>query len=192
MKVVVFVLLVISLLASGQASKARSNVRDEPFNYLLAAYNYALAIKENFEYASEYYRDYLNDEVEKISVRLTDRLAIALTAATTTELGQALTSCTRTAAINIQSQLISIHREFERLLEEEADLHQVVNRNMKDVNILTTELDGLYYEFSDHLFVIYLRMNDELLPALSAEIIALIEIGEEAYQTLDQCLNQIK
>lgn len=191
MKVLVAILLV-SCLFVGGGSASKATRQQDPFNYLLAAYNYALAIKENFEYATEYYRDYLTQEVQAISDRLINRLALATESIANEELGQALTTCTRSAAIAIQSQLISVHREFEVLHAEEVTLHQVVNSNMRDVNILITELDGLYYEFSDHLFEIYLRMNDELIPALSTEIIALIEIGEQAYQTLDQCLNQIK
>lgn len=191
MKLLVSILLVGSLFIAG-GSSTKSSSRDEPFNYLMAAYNYALAIKENFEYATEYYRDYLTQEVQGISDRLTDRLALALPAATNEELGQALSSCTRTAAIMVQSQLLYVHREFENFHAVDVTLHQVVNFNMKDVNLLTTELDILYYEFSDHLFEIYLRMNDELIPALTTEIIALLDIADEAYQTLDQCLNQIK
>lgn len=162
------------------------------FNYLVAAYNYAIAIKHNFDTAGEYYGEYLSQEVEEISVRFTNRLIEALeTQSEDPEHGRAVSTCADTAAYALQNLLQPVHREFLTLNTEANKLHQAVNVKMMENDILILPMDDLYYKFTDKMLGVYMKLNDELVPKLMLEVVELVQKSATVYAAMDDCLNQI-
>lgn len=162
-------------------------------NYLISSYNYAVAIRHNFEEATEYYYSYFTEELEKISEILTERLAVAMeaTAAGDVSAGYAINACAGIATHTIQAPLSRVHDEFLVLTTEGNQLHQAINQKMMEVNMLLLPMDEFYFKFTDRMFVVYMRLNDQILPDLMTEIVNLMVAGEEASDALEMCLNQI-
>lgn len=163
-------------------------------NYLIFSYNYAVAVRHNFEEATEYYYSYFTEELQKISEILTERLAVAIDATTAEDVsaGYAINACAGIATFTIQTQLSRVHDEFLVLTTEGNQLHQAINLKMMDVNMLLLPMDEFYFKFTERMLVIYMRLNDQILPDLMTEIVQLMDVGEAAYEALDTCLNQIK
>lgn len=164
----------------------------EQYNYLIAAYNYSVAIRGNFDEATEYYGEYLSQELEKISDRITERLMVALEAQTDDPAhGRSVSTCADSAAYAIQTHLSPVHRELLFLKTEALKLHQATNQKIKEVNLLLAPMDEFYYQFTNQMLSAYTELNEEILPKLITEVIALVAAGDGIYQNMDNCLNQI-
>lgn len=159
------------------------------YNYLIAAYNYAVAIRHNFEEAEEYYSQYFAEELEKISERMMERVAVELEAHIGD--GQGIQACAGVATYSLQAQLTNVYNQFLVLNTEGNKMHQAINEKMMEVNMMELPMDDFYYNFTNRMFVVYLRLNDNILPNLMDEIVALVVLGNEVYQTLDNCLTGI-
>lgn len=189
MKCCVILLFLLPFLATFPGP---SNAQDE-FNYLVAAYDYAIAVKNNFDDAYEYYGDYLSQELERLGTKMTERLAVALeTENMSADQGRAISTCADSAAFSFQAYLVPVHREFLVLKSEGTQLNQAVNDKLKDINLFLTPFDELYYKFTDNMMVVYMHLNEELLPNLLRTVVDLVNGGEATFETMATCLDQIK
>lgn len=188
MKCVVILLFLIPFLATFPGP-----AHADDFNYLVAAYNYAIAVKTNFDDAYEYYGDYLSQEIERIGTKITERLAVALEAENmSAEQGRAMSTCADSAAFSFQALLVPVHREFLLLKSEGTQLNQAVNEKLREINIFLTPFDELYYKFTDEMMYVYLHLNEELLPNLLKVVVDLVNGGEATFETMNSCLDQIQ
>lgn len=161
------------------------------YNYLIASYNYAVAIGHNFEDAAVYYFQYLSQELEKINDRLIERVVAELDVHTgDPALGMIIPDCVGPATLSIQTQLNKVNNQMLVLIGEGNKMHQAINTKMMEVNMMLLPMDEFYFNFTNRMLLVYLRLNDDILPTLMEEIAALIEIGDAAYENLNSCLSQ--
>lgn len=186
-----FISLLFALLAIFLLTPAAT---EGEYNYLISAYNYAVAIRHNFDDATDYYLDYLSQELKKISDKITERLAVALdelTVESDPALGRGVSTCADSAAFTIQKQQSQVHNELLVLGQEGNKLHQAINEKMMETNMMLLPMEDFYYRFTDRMFITYMKLNDDILPKLMYEIVKLVEDGDEIYKTLDNCLKSI-
>lgn len=189
MKFITAILSVIIVLATFIPTPS---LAQEDFNYLLASYDYSVAIKHNFDEANLYYAEYLSQELGRISDRVTDRLLVALgTQTEDASHGRSISTCADSAAYSIQTLLTPVHTEMLSLNTNGNKLHQAIYPKLMEVNILQNPMDEFYYEFTNDMLTLYIELNEEILPKLTTEIVALVVGGDGIYQTMDNCLNQI-
>ena len=164
----------------------------EDYNYLLSSFNYSVSIRSNFEEALFYYGEYFTQELEEISVRLTDRISVAVAqSGADGNRGERVQSCANATTHMIEEQVEEVQGEFDKIAVESNELHQAINQKIMQTNILTQPMDEFYYIFTQEMSEVYNQLNDQKLPNLRNSIVHLIAVGDLAFVILDSCLESI-
>lgn len=166
-------------------SRASSQVTG---NYLLAAYEASMELKETFDYWAEYYRDDITYEADDYSNAFTNRIANAVQQATTAEHGLALMRCADTAADQAQEAIENFHNKIRDLKNASHHLHQSVWVQLLDWNIKDEEVSLFYYYHSLRLDEAYANFNTVLLPAIHVALLHMEEMYYVISLQLDSCI----
>lgn len=131
-------------------------------DYVLNAYNSAMAMKEIFEYNVEYFRETLTIEARDFGYYFTDQVARGLERVTTEAQGAALSVCAANAATSSRDSIHRFDATLIPLQNAAMGLHLSVWEELTATNI-NADLDTFYYRHNQRMDASYDHLNSVLL-----------------------------
>lgn len=144
---------------------------EEDFNYLTAIQSDAMAMKQNFDVAAEYYRNEFNGDADYIGYSYLHEVLAVLDNSTDLSgaAGDTIRECTA-AAQNKWNLMIAVDEQLSRIQDEGMRLHQSAYDVLAEINFMTTDMADVYFNHTMRMEEAYERFNDELLPQLQQSI----------------------
>lgn len=158
-------------------------------NYVLKAYESALATQEIFEFNVETYRRHLTSEAKDFGFYLTDQMIIAMkTPPTTEEQGEELEFCARRAAGGSREAINAFDYHLVELQDASINLHLTVYAQLSETNLKDIHPDEFYdrhnKRMEDQIYNLYNRHLDRIYYQIVELWLAYFVIANE----LDDCI----
>lgn len=159
-------------------------------NYVLTAYQSAMAMREIFEYNVENFREYLNSEAQDLGTYLNNRMIIALeTPATTQQQGAALQSCARLAAAESRATINGFDSHLVELQDASMRLHLTVYEQLSETNLKAIDLDEFYALHSKRMDDHYDHLNAYHLERIYYQLVDLWLAYFVIASEMDDCID---
>lgn len=150
-----------------------------------------MAMKSNFDSSSDYYRDYVNYEVEALSKNLINQVADAKVRASTEAHGAAVQNCALIASYYERGAIEPVQHALEVLNDAGLIYYRVIWEELANMNAFKEGFDIFYYKFNLRLQESYDHLNDVLLENVLQGLYDLMDSARLVTNTLENCLNAI-
>lgn len=160
-------------------------------NYLVYAHETAMNMLFTVKTNSNTQTNRLTEEVDLLSLALTDRIADKLEDTLTQQQGYQIQGCILQVSTMALSVVWDVHDQLEYVYNESVDFHQSVIREIMDKDMLQIDFEHFYYEFMEHLYERYYHLNDALVE-VDASIQGLVAAKAFLMSMVDNCLGGVK
>lgn len=123
-------------------------VRGQANNYLLFAYNAAVAMKAEYLAEIEYWSEALTVEADDMGYYYTNLVAEGLERATTEAQGAAISRCANQTVYYCELNINYLSNEIRAAGDAAVELHNSVNLQLREMNIKEYDLELFYYYHS--------------------------------------------
>lgn len=172
------VCLLLIVVLYGATAQAQS------MNYLLASYDHAIEMHNQYEQYVENFRKSLNVEAADFGLYFTEAVASAIErSAQDVYHGTAIQSCAGVAALASRDAINRFDEALLPIQQQAFDIHFTVIRQLMETNIKENDLELFYYYHNYRMDELYNHLYDELLPSLYDD---LYELWDEYFVILGQ------
>lgn len=160
-------------------------------NYLLQAFDAAMAMKANFDYNTVYYREYVNYELIDISTHLMDLVSDALHRSSTDAHGAGVQNCAGIYS-SLAQGLAKPALDSLTVIEDAALVYyRIMLEELNKNNVFTKDFDTFYYEFNLRLNESYEHLNDVLLQNVLDALFDMMDGRKIVIERMTECLDTI-
>lgn len=159
-------------------------------DYVLNAYNSAMAMKEIFEYNVDNFRGSLTIEAQDFGDYFTERVTREMERTTTEAQGAALSICAENAATSSRNSINRFDATLVPLQNAAMRLHLSVWEELIATNI-NADLDTFYYRHNQRMDASYDHLNNVLLETIVSDLIDLWLDFFDFSMALSDCIEAI-